>query len=560
MTKQQVFNGWFMAFFSVLVLWGLNNVMIGYSAQILNANYLVYTCSAFASCALILLIIGGKGPLVRETLRSIDTWAFGCVMLIGYVLTLSLFSYVTSTEGSLLQRISLLFSIGISWLFLSRKATNSQLLGAGIVLLGIIIVCRELPKENQGIIYLLMFLEGLALTARMFIAEIHRPHQQAVSLESDPRAKARVVGFVMFVISTLFLSVLFLLALLQSFSATPLDTSLIPNLDSFTHTPSIFAGLVAGVFLLAPLRMIEFSATNIIKTENFLAVAALSSVGTLFWEWLLHPLTGMSLHTISSNDIWALAIITLGALVAALGKVKQSTSPKTAHWEEYLAYQPQNLGAIDDSREMIANTLEHYSGDLKKSARALSVPVPIIQALIDDVDKVLSFKEQPLRHIAREYRKKVAMSDALTGLANRSAFMTALKTAPYEKESFSILYIDLDKFKPVNDTHGHEAGDKVLQMVAHRLKRVSPKQSIITRMGGDEYCILLLDSTPQTTAKMVKTLKEEISQPYKIDGIKESILISASIGLANYPEDGSNPEELLAIADQGMFGVKHSRD
>ena len=283
MTKEYL--GWILAFFSVLVLWGINNVVLGYAAQILNANFLIYTCSAFASCALLLLLMGRKGPLVRETLRSIDTWAFGLIMLLGYVFTLALFSYVTSTEGSLLQRISMLFSIVLSWVFLARSPSLGQLIGALIVLAGIAIVCGDLPPENKGIIYLLMFLEGLTLTARMFVAEIHRPHRQA-ALSNDPRARARVIGFVMFIISSLFFAILLLVAGIQFLVAKDLDIPVLPSLSDFYHAPSIFAGLLAGIFLLVPLRLIEFYSTNLIKTENFLAVAALSSVATLFWEWV----------------------------------------------------------------------------------------------------------------------------------------------------------------------------------------------------------------------------------------------------------------------------------
>ena len=114
---KEVFKAWMFALFSVLVLWGVNNVFISYSSKILHANYLVYTCSAFVSCAFFLLLAGGKGPLVKETLRSIDTWAFGIIMLIAYVISLSLFYYVTATEGSIIQNISLIFGLIVSWLF-----------------------------------------------------------------------------------------------------------------------------------------------------------------------------------------------------------------------------------------------------------------------------------------------------------------------------------------------------------------------------------------------------------------------------------------------------------
>jgi diguanylate cyclase (GGDEF)-like protein len=549
---QTLMRGWAYAFFSVLVLWGLNNVMIGYSAQVLNSNYLVYTCSAFVSCALFLLLVGGKGPLVKETLRSIDTWVFGLIMLIGYMITLSLFSYVTSTEGSLLQRISLLFSVIVSFIFLSRAPTKSQLIGILMVLVGIVIVCRDLPEENRGMIYLLMFLEGMALTARMFLAEIHRPHAHAISMVKDPRAKARVVGFVMFVISTFFLILTGLLALLQTVAPLPIENAIIPTLDSFKHTPSIVAGMIAGVALVAPLRLIEFSSANIIKTENFLAIAALSSAATFFWEWLLSPLTGMSVKAVSTNDILAGVIITVGCMVAALGQMKKQSAKKK--WEDDLRYAPQNIPAVEDSREIIANSLEHYSGDIKKVASALDINPSTVNALLDDKDKVLAFKTDVLKNVARLYRRHVSSADALTGLTNRAGFMTALKET---SDPYALFYIDLDKFKPVNDTYGHDAGDAVLIDVAEKMKRILPSSALIARLGGDEFCAVIFNINKAKADDYIKKLKTTLSEPLNYN--KNEIIIGASIGIAFAPNDGTDPEVLLKIADQGMYDEKKSR-
>ncbi len=550
--KAILIRGWIQACFSVLVLWGLNNVMIGYSAQVLDANYLVYTCSAFVSCSLFLLLVGGRGPLVKETLRSVDTWAFGLIMLLGYLLTLSLFSYVTSTEGSLLQRISLIFGVIISWVFLSRPPSKGQFLGILVVGIGLYMICRDIPEDYRGMVYLLMFLEGLALTGRMFVAEIHRPHKQAMSTSSDPRAKARVVGFVMFIISTFFLTLTGLLAILQTYAPLPVESSIIPTVESFQHSPSIFAGLVAGVFLLAPLRLIEFSSANIIKSENFLALAALSSIATLFWEWLLQPLTGMTLKSLSQNDLIALAIITLGCLVAAISKARESG--KTPKWQEELFYAGQDPQVVEDSREILANTLEHYDSDFTKSAKALSVHVETIEALIDDKKKVLAFKPEILKEVARAYRKKVAMSDALTGLANRAGFMTTLKGAPYEADQFALLYIDLDKFKPVNDTYGHEAGDAVLKAVADRMTEMFPFRALPTRLGGDEFAVLVLDADRAKAEELAKELKAKVIEPIDFNG--QEIAVGASVGIACFPEDGTEGEALLKIADGGMYAEK----
>ncbi|MDE0724761.1 MAG: diguanylate cyclase, partial [Alphaproteobacteria bacterium] len=481
----QQYVGWVQAFFSVLILWGLNNVMIGYSAQILNANYVIYTCCAFASCSLLLLVVSGPGKLGKETLRSIDTWLFGLIMLLGYIVTLALFSVVSSTEGSLLQRISLFFGVFASWMFLHRTPNKNQLLGLAIVLTGVAIICKDIPEEKRGVVYFLMLLEGMVLSARMFVAEMHRPHNQALNSRDGYRSRCRVVGFVMFIMSMVFMGVSLIVALLNTIAPLPFESNIIPTLASLTHTPSILAGLVAGVFLVAPLRIIEFSSTSLIKTENFLAVAALSSIATYFWEWLLSPLTGMELKLFSRVVLLAILLITIGSMIAVL----KGRKSKLANLAQYLDIKPQDPYVVSDSRDILAETLSHFDGSMKKSAQALKLPQYVLQALLDDDSYIYAFKS--LDKVQRRFRSFVAGTDALTELLNRSSFKLKGREFLETQKSVKLFYIDLDKFKPINDTYGHDAGDAVLVDVSRRLQDALPEGALAARMGGDEFCALL---------------------------------------------------------------------
>jgi diguanylate cyclase (GGDEF)-like protein len=404
-----------------------------------------------------------------------------------------------------------------------------------------------------------MIFEGLALTGRMFVAEIHRPHKQAYALVNDPRARIRVVGFVMFIISTAFLSILFLLAFLQSLGTFPTQIDMLPTLEDFQHAPSIFAGLIAGVFLLAPLRLIEFSSAHLIKTENFLAIAAFSSVATLFWEWITKPLTGLSLQTVDILDFWALVSITIGGLLIAVTKIESSKRQQKT-WRNYVKYETQDIALVEDSKEIIANTLEFYENNIGKVAKALNIPEKAVMAIADDVENVLAFKGKILQEIERLYRQNIALKDALTGLLNRAGFMKEVRSACTKGEEFHLLYIDLDKFKPVNDTYGHEAGDAILQGVAERLNAYFYKGEAVTRLGGDEYCILQPKVKSEDLAMHVRLLVELLSEPFKVDGIDDEICISASVGVASFPDDGDDPESLLHVADTGMYDDKENKN
>lgn len=155
--------------------------------------------------------------------------------------------------------------------------------------------------------------------------------------------------------------------------------------------------------------------------------------------------------------------------------------------------------------------------------------------------------------------EKAAYHDALTGLPNRILLNDRLELAVAHAErtdsSFAVCYLDLDGFKPVNDTLGHAAGDYLLQKMAQRFKSVVRANDTVARMGGDEFVLLLADlKQPDACRAMLDRIIEEILQPIHIQD--KSVRVSASIGVAFYPQDNKTPEKLLHLADQAMYHAK----
>ncbi len=552
MNQKTIYIAWAQALFSVLVLWGLGNLAVGVSSKIMGNNGLVYTCTLFISSAWVLLLYAGHGPLSKETLRSIDTWAYGVVLIVGFLASFALFSKVTAAEGALLQRSSILASLVTSWFFLSRNPTRQQLLGAFLVLGGLVFICSELPHKDKAFIYILVAIFAFLQTARVLIAEYHRPHIQATKQENSTKARARVVGYVMFVVGMMFLVISFMLSLLQYYTGDVISTA-IPTLSDYMHPSSIFWGILIGILVIGPIRLIEFSSSHVIKSENYLALASLAPVSTLFWEWATSPITGMSLKEFSNTDMIAGAVMTLGGLIMALGVLRKDESNKP--WKEYLEASPQNVEQVEDSRDLVASTLEHFNGNIAESAQALDISAAAIEALLNDRDKILAFKAEVLNTAARNYRKNVALSDALTSLVGRTGFKLSLKEAVKQDKPFSLLYIDLDKFKPINDTYGHEAGDQVLRAISERLMEAC-QGSTVARLGGDEFCIILTGHNKKQAEKQIESLIKTIEEPIAYE--KEAFKVSASIGLASYPEDSTDMDELLELSDKNMYKVKQS--
>ena len=152
----------------------------------------------------------------------------------------------------------------------------------------------------------------------------------------------------------------------------------------------------------------------------------------------------------------------------------------------------------------------------------------------------------------------LARHDALTGLANRAEFRTRLASAigdAGETDELAICCVDLDLFKDVNDTYGHPTGDRLLRMVAQRLRGGLGKGEFAARLGGDEFAVVL-DATaaPASADERVRRMVESLSHPYAIDGVE--VAIGASIGVAMFPVDGRNADELVKNADLALYQAK----
>ncbi len=165
-----------------------------------------------------------------------------------------------------------------------------------------------------------------------------------------------------------------------------------------------------------------------------------------------------------------------------------------------------------------------------------------------DISENRAFQEQ----LAHE-----ATHDALTGLPNRRRMQDALD-ASLRNDAVAVLFVDLDGFKPVNDAHGHGAGDELLRQVAARLSSCVRENDVLARVGGDEFVVLMPGVWNAADADaMCDRIRYAIGQPFPIDG--HDVQIGASVGLHLAPPEG-DPDEALRAADHAMYTVKKARD
>ncbi|MGH8207353.1 MAG: bifunctional diguanylate cyclase/phosphodiesterase [Steroidobacteraceae bacterium] len=165
------------------------------------------------------------------------------------------------------------------------------------------------------------------------------------------------------------------------------------------------------------------------------------------------------------------------------------------------------------------------------------------------------------RRAAQDKIALLARTDALTGLANRSTFGDRLRQAFAASQrgahGFAVLYLDLDRFKEINDTLGHHAGDLLLQQVAQRLQGATREIDVVARLGGDEFAIVQAELTGSASAgTLADKLIELISAPYIVDG--NELRVGASIGIAVYLSEVRSPDTLLVQADQALYRAKRA--
>ena len=172
---------------------------------------------------------------------------------------------------------------------------------------------------------------------------------------------------------------------------------------------------------------------------------------------------------------------------------------------------------------------------------------------------IILYRDITERKLAQEHVRQAALHDPLTCLPNRALLAEhashMFAAARRHRQSVAVIFVDLDRFKPINDGHGHDVGDAVLRQVALRLVQSVRKADIVFRLGGDEFLILLNNlREPEGAAEVARHIGYSLNQPYPVGDLELSL--SASIGISLFPRDADNIETLINHADAAMYKAK----
>ena len=309
-----------------------------------------------------------------------------------------------------------------------------------------------------------------------------------------------------------------------------------------------------------------------------------------FWIFaMLLAVIGMSLAILSSAQRRAAQQIALNAQVAAVSNdgviivdadtrildVNPAFTRLTGyHRDEVIGKNPALLSSGKQNREFYDQMWKtisecgHWRGELWNRHKDGSAYLSslYIHTLTDAQNRVVNrigiFSDITQTRAVQENVKHQAQHDYLTNLPNRllfyDRFSQQIALANRHKTQFALIFLDLNKFKPVNDTLGHQVGDLLLIEVAKKLTASVREIDTVSRFGGDEFAILVSDiaGKPDISA-LIDKIQQLLSEPFSIEA--HPICISASIGYALYPDDGNDIETMLNKADVEMYRSKHKK-
>lgn len=236
----------------------------------------------------------------------------------------------------------------------------------------------------------------------------------------------------------------------------------------------------------------------------------------------------------------------LSAMMRAIDATRRQRNPVKIEWTS------------KDEMGRLADLINKYVAREWRYRQQLISANGNLELRIEERTKALSAALERANR-ARKEITLIAMRDALTGLPNRRNFQGRLETALEDARDgggcVAVMMLDLDRFKNVNDSAGHGAGDQLLKHVGDRLRSVVPAKDLVARLGGDEFAVIMTGDIDETdAAALADRIVESLNTPVKISDIQ--MYPGASIGISMYPGDGDSAEALMANADMALFRAK----
>ncbi|MEA4951532.1 MAG: diguanylate cyclase [Aminivibrio sp.] len=256
----------------------------------------------------------------------------------------------------------------------------------------------------------------------------------------------------------------------------------------------------------------------------------------------------------------------LGLFLAVLGNNAEDTNNEPS-FPDFLSIVLTTAAGLADNLLLRAR-IDELNMNLQEKVHHLEISKEELSIYRDNLEREVEIRTRELETANEELRKEIeerrrmeaevryrAYHDALTGLANRDLFSARLQETLDRNEPVAVLFMDLDGFKGVNDTLGHDVGDRLLQKIARRLTLEVREGDTVARMGGDEFTIVV-PSPPsrESVAGLAERILRRVAKKTLLQG--KEISVTASIGISLFPDDGTTVQDLMKHADVAMYTAK----
>jgi diguanylate cyclase (GGDEF)-like protein len=542
MNLLQRFDGWWHGLYMACIAFPLFNIGAKVAIEQYNANPLVFLCFASLFSALFLLIYAGRGMLALKSIQTLDTWVFSFLNLAALSFGLSLLVYVSALQGSILIRLASFACFAIA-LIMGQSTTKKECFFSMVAFSGIAILFFSLPLEpdQKAVAFLLLLGAALCQALRQLLSEFHKTSNQARSTKES----ARVAGVVSSVSALVLTFVLLFFALYQKFFGIVVFDSF-PEVIDFFNLGTIVCAALVGFFNGFAVYS-EFYASKKISAKYLSAMLAVFPFFVFFYESIVNMFIGGSGEAswIDLLSLFMLVAGNLGIAISAIIEMKKN-GKETELREKYITASEDN---VEYAINLVKSTMSFTHNDIARTVELLGVEERVIIDLLAAEDpSEVSISKLQFHTLNKNYYLGVSTKDSLTKINNRGALEQKIEDVLYKKEKFDLCFIDLDRFKAINDMYGHDVGDEVLKHIANIMLKVNPK-GINGRNGGDEFVMVIFKDTKQTVDKF----KKHLSEVFKYNDISISLIASVGVTSSN---GKLGLDELIKLADEQMYQQK----
>lgn len=548
-------SGWLHALFIAVISYPFASMSQKLVASYTEVNILAYTGVFMLVSAITLLIMAGPGELASQTLKRFETWLYSVLQITSYILFLYSVAYATATQGATLAMLGGVFIFIFSIAFLKQKTNKYEILGCLIMCIGLyyIIALSGLSMHDKVILSLIVIVRGLVISFQKIITEIHKTNRKATTFKSQ----MRVTGFIMAVASFVYLVFLCIIASLKYHHEIAFFSHF-PHFEDFMNFDMILFSLFVGGFVVSTTKYCEFYAGKSIGAKYLTSITSLQIIFVYFIEKILAYFNVVEPSSVSNNILWPLALVLIGNfIISVAGFIKDFSFIKKGEKQDTLANLDGNY--LDNEEDFnlvkfnVANLLTLYDNDIEKLAKDLKVNKVVLSNVDNFEFDEFKMQTNIANKINKYASKNVAVKDKLTKAYNRYYLDYCSANLFKDGIDFKLYYLDLNKFKPVNDNFGHDAGDYVLTVIANRLMELSYFNNNVFRIGGDEFILIQTNNLDKNlSSTILRTIEQPISfKDYTID-------VSGCVGIAN-SDSADSLKDALIQADNAMLKCKKAR-